>query len=44
MYNYLDNLDAPKKWLKAHCDTILKVYGEQYALQREDVMLGTNLH
>jgi abelson tyrosine-protein kinase 1 len=40
VYNYLDNLDAPKKWFKANIDAILKAYGAEHALQKEDVLLG----
>lgn len=40
MYNYVDNLDAPKKWFRANVEQILRVYGKQYSLQKEDVFLG----
>jgi hypothetical protein len=40
VYNYLDNLDAPKKWFKANIDAILKAYGADHELQKEDVLLG----
>ncbi|ESK83916.1 tkl tkl-ccin protein kinase [Moniliophthora roreri MCA 2997] len=43
VYHYVENLDAPKKWFKSNVDTILKVFGEKYRLQREDLyfVIGT---
>lgn len=41
MYNYVDNLEAPKKWFRANVDRILKVYGKTHSLQKEDLYLGT---
>ncbi|KAF5381823.1 hypothetical protein D9757_008315 [Collybiopsis confluens] len=42
-YNYVENLDAPKKWFKAHVDTILDVFGPEYHVQKEDLLfvIGT---
>lgn len=41
MYNYLDNLEAPKKWFRANVDQVLQAYGRNHSLQKEDLMLGT---
>lgn len=33
-------LDAPKQWFKSNVDAILKIYGAQHQIQREDLFLG----
>jgi abelson tyrosine-protein kinase 1 len=39
-YQYLEKLDAPKKWFKTHIDFIMQTYGGQHQLQKEDLFLG----
>ena len=39
-YQYLEKLDAPKKWFKTHIDFIMQTYGGQHHLQKEDLFLG----
>jgi abelson tyrosine-protein kinase 1/abelson tyrosine-protein kinase 2 len=39
VYRYMDTLDAAKKWFAAHIDAVLKVYGAEHSLNREDVIL-----
>jgi hypothetical protein len=46
-YRYLiseegGQLDAPKRWFKANVDTIMKIYGAQHQIQREELCLGTS--
>ncbi|KIY70000.1 hypothetical protein CYLTODRAFT_371735 [Cylindrobasidium torrendii FP15055 ss-10] len=36
-YQYLENLDAPKKWFETNVDDVLKVYGDKHRIQREDL-------
>lgn len=38
-YRYLDKLDAPKMWFARNIDTILKIFGKEHHLQREDIIL-----
>ncbi|CAA7262077.1 unnamed protein product [Cyclocybe aegerita] len=42
-YLYMKKLDAPKAWFKAHCETILNVYGKEHNIQREDIFLVISL-
>ena len=42
-YDYMENLDAPKKWFKANVDTILKSFGAEHRIQKEDLVLGLSL-
>ncbi|THH10883.1 hypothetical protein EW145_g1036 [Phellinidium pouzarii] len=39
MYRYIDDLSAPKKWFEANIDHILRLYGKEHRLQKEDVFL-----
>ncbi|KAJ6589026.1 hypothetical protein B0H19DRAFT_1058099 [Mycena capillaripes] len=39
MYRYVENLDASKKWFKANVDAIMRQYGPQHELQKEDLYL-----
>ncbi|CAK5265672.1 unnamed protein product [Mycena citricolor] len=39
MYRYVDSLDAPKKWFKAHVDSIIRTYGPIHQIQKEDLFL-----
>ena len=39
-YRYLEKLDAPKKWFRTNVDLIMKTYGRQHHLQKEDLFLG----
>ncbi|KAJ3975139.1 hypothetical protein EV361DRAFT_792931 [Lentinula raphanica] len=43
MYRYVENLDAPKKWFKAHVDTVLNIFASQHQIQKEDLffVIGT---
>ncbi|KAJ3730506.1 hypothetical protein C8R42DRAFT_650363 [Lentinula raphanica] len=43
MYRYMENLDAPKKWFKAHVDTVLNIFASQHQIQKEDLffVIGT---
>jgi len=38
-YQYLDKLDAPKKWFQTHIDSIMETYASQYHLQKEEILL-----
>ncbi|CAA7263929.1 unnamed protein product [Cyclocybe aegerita] len=38
-YRYMETLDAPRMWFQLNVDAILAVYGRQYQIQREDIML-----
>ncbi|TFK37240.1 hypothetical protein BDQ12DRAFT_214347 [Crucibulum laeve] len=38
-YRYLDSLDAPKKWFRANVDSILKVYGDQHQILKEELFM-----
>ena len=42
MYNYIDDPDlaAPRKWFQANVEQVLKIYGTEHEVQREDLMLG----
>lgn len=35
-----EQLAAPKRWFKANVDTILKIFGVQHSIQREDLFLS----
>lgn len=39
-YDYVENLDAPKKWFKANVDMILQTFGSEHRIQKEDLLLG----
>lgn len=39
IYDYLEDLSAPKKWFKANVDEILSVYGEGHSITKEDIYL-----
>lgn len=43
LYQYMESLDGAKAWFTASIDSILHHYGRRYKLQREDVILGTNM-
>ncbi|KAH9921625.1 uncharacterized protein B0H18DRAFT_1121320 [Fomitopsis serialis] len=38
-YRYMDDLGAPKRWFKANVDAILKEYGDEHCIRREDLFL-----
>jgi abelson tyrosine-protein kinase 1 len=42
-YEYMTSLDVPKKWFAASIDAILRAYGDEHRLQKEDVFLGAAL-
>ena len=35
-----EQLDAPKRWFKANVDAIMKIFGAQHQIQREELFLG----
>ncbi len=40
MYRYITNPDVPKKWFQSNIDHIMKIYGQEQRLTREDIYLG----
>ena len=40
VYRYITNLDVPKKWFQSNIDQIVKIYGKEHRLTREDIYLG----
>jgi hypothetical protein len=40
VYRYITNLDVPKKWFQSNIDHIMKIYGREQRLTREDIFLG----
>ncbi|TFY60519.1 hypothetical protein EVJ58_g5101 [Rhodofomes roseus] len=38
-YRYMENLEAPKRWFKANVDAILREYGDEHCIGREDIFL-----
>ena len=40
MYDYIEDLSAPKKWFKANVDEILRCYAEDRSITKEDLFLG----
>lgn len=43
MYNYIEDLSTPKKWFKANIDEILRSYGDDHSITKEDAFLGTRI-
>jgi hypothetical protein len=41
MYRYITNLDIPRKWFQSNIDHIMKIYGKDRRLTREDIFLGS---
>jgi abelson tyrosine-protein kinase 1 len=41
MYRYITNVEVPKKWFQSNIDHIMKIYGREQRLTREDIYLGT---
>lgn len=39
-YDYIESLDAPKKWFQLHADTVMQAYGREHKIQKEDLLLG----
>jgi len=39
VYRYITNLDVPKKWFQSNIDHIMKIYGREQRLTREDIFL-----
>lgn len=39
VYRYVEDLAIPKRWFKANVDSILKVYGDEHPITREDLFL-----
>jgi abelson tyrosine-protein kinase 1 len=40
MYKYIEDLSTPKEWFKANVDEILRSYGDDHSITKEDVFLG----
>ena len=40
VYNYFEDLTTPKEWFKANIDEILRFYGADHLITKEDVFLG----
>ncbi|KII83772.1 hypothetical protein PLICRDRAFT_95753 [Plicaturopsis crispa FD-325 SS-3] len=38
-YNYVEDLDTPKKWFKANIDSIVQLYGSVHRIQKEDIFM-----
>lgn len=43
MFRFIDDLSPAKRWFQANIDEILRVYGDHHPIQREDILLGTQL-
>lgn len=43
MFRFIDDLSPAKRWFQANIDEILSVYGDHHPIQREDILLGTQL-
>ena len=41
LYRYIANVEVPKKWFQSNIDHIMKIYGREQRLTREDIFLGT---
>jgi len=39
MYRYIANVEVPKKWFQSNIDHIMKIYGREQRLTREDIFL-----
>lgn len=40
IYKYIEDLSTPKEWFKANVDEILRSYGADHSITKEDVFLG----
>ena len=40
MYEYIEELSAPKKWFVANVDEILRSYADGHSITKEDLFLG----
>jgi len=40
VYRYITNSEVPKKWFQSNIDHIMKIYGREQRLTREDIFLG----
>ncbi|KAF8975500.1 hypothetical protein BDQ17DRAFT_1441497 [Cyathus striatus] len=38
-YRYVESLDAPKRWFKAHVDPVMQIFGAMHQIQKEDLFL-----
>lgn len=43
-YRYLDELDTPKKWFRANADAVLKQFGAEHCITKEDLFLSKQPH
>jgi hypothetical protein len=43
MYDYMDNVDTPKKWFTANVHAIMQTFGTEHRIQKEDLFLGSFL-
>lgn len=41
VYDYIEELSAPKGWFKANVDEILRLYARDHSITKEDLFLGT---
>jgi hypothetical protein len=39
VYHFVPDLEAPKKWFKANIDAIVRAFGAQHRIQKEDIFL-----
>ena len=40
MYDYIEDLSAPKRWFQANADEILRLYAEAHPIAKQDLLLG----
>lgn len=40
VYDYIEELETPKRWFKANVDEIMRVYADSHSLTKEDLFLG----
>jgi len=43
MYDYIEDLSAPKKWFKGNVDEILRSYAGDRSITKEDLFLGMKI-
>ena len=40
LYRFVADLYTPKKWFHANVDQLVDLFGEEHAIQKEDLILG----
>jgi hypothetical protein len=40
MYQFIEDLTAPKEWFKANVKSIIKEYAPRHPIQKEDIIVG----